>query len=308
MSIKAMIVLLLLLPAMALGQTSKIQAQWPEKDSWRAGEIVDLVVKIQHPLDTTLVMPEELGSSRFVPIDQTQTTVPSESGLRTEIKLKYGLFRPGIGTLGPLTFKVVDQNDQAEVLSTPEFKAKVLSNFENEEPTLSPPQPLASVWQDDYTLLWVAGGTLVALLGGLIGFYSRRRQRLDEEIYVPARPAHEVALEKLSALQSDTLLSDGLHMLFYVRMSEALREYLGRRFGFPGTELTTTEILERLESVEWPRGLELLDIKRILEHCDLVKFGGYLPTDTQANETLTRCFTVVELTKPIETAATEEAA
>lgn len=306
MSTKAMLMLLLLFPAVAFGQTTEIRTQWPEKDSWQAGDIVDLVVEIQHPLDTTIVMPETLGSSRFVPIDQTQTTVPSESGLRTELTLKYGLFRPGIGTLGPLTFKVVDQNDQANELSTPEFKVKVLSNFENEEPTFTPPQPLASVWQDDYTLLWVAGGTLVALLGGLIGFYSRRRQRFEEEVFVPSRPAHEVALEKLSALQADTLLSDGLHMLFYVRMSEALREYLGRRYGFPGTELTTTEILERLESVEWPRGLELHDIKRILEHCDLVKFGGYLPTDTQANETLKRCFTVVELTKPIDTQVKEE--
>jgi len=265
------------------------------------GEVIDVIVSINHPLDTMVLSPDKLGSSRWTHVSSTQLTSQFESGLRTQITLKFGMFRPGETTLRSHDFTVIDHADNAMRLQTPELSLKVISALEDDNRGFTAPLPLVPVWTKDYTFAWLAGIGFAGLFGVFLGLFWMRRQKLEIEEFVPDRPAHEVALEKLSALAGDKLVEDGLHMIFYVRMSEAIREYLGRRYGFPGTELTTTEILARLAHVDWPRGINTDEVRKILEHSDLVKFGGFIPGHEQAHETLRRCFTVVELTKIILT-------
>ena len=89
-------------------------------------------------------------------------------------------------------------------------------------------------------------------------------------------------------------------MIYYVRLSEALREYLGKIYGFPGTELTTFEIEQRVKDLKFPNGVAAEDIVSLLQHCDVVKFGGVEPSRAQAADALRRAFSIVELTKPKE--------
>jgi hypothetical protein len=166
-------------------------------------------------------------------------------------------------------------------------------------PTLRAARPPVPIWVDDYRLLWAAGGAVSLLLLALLALFALRRRPVAEEPAAPVvlRPADEVALEKLRALAKSRYLESGEYMIFYVRMSEAVREYLGRRYGFPGLELTNAEILDRLRAVQWPVGLELRDIARWLDHCDFVKFSGAQPATEQAREHLKKAFTLVELTR-----------
>ena len=60
------------------------------------------------------------------------------------------------------------------------------------------------------------------------------------------------------------------------QVSDALREYLGRRYGFDGLESTTDEVLRTLERVR-PHQLSLSGVSLLLDQCDLVKFARAVP-------------------------------
>ena len=59
----------------------------------------------------------------------------------------------------------------------------------------------------------------------------------------PPRPPEEVAFEKLEAAERSGWLEEGEVKLFHVAVSEAVREYLGGRYGFDSLEQTTEELL-----------------------------------------------------------------
>ena len=63
----------------------------------------------------------------------------------------------------------------------------------------------------------------------------------------PPRPPWDVALEELDEVRHAGLLEVERYGEYFDRMSDALRRYLGARFGFDGLESTTDEILAALK-------------------------------------------------------------
>ena len=71
----------------------------------------------------------------------------------------------------------------------------------------------------------------------------------------------------------------------YLAMSEILRAYIGRRYGFPALDLTTEEI--RRDLVARPDAAHASDLVcGWLERSDLVKFAGYDATPDEARQAL----------------------
>jgi len=258
------------------------------------GAIENLVLQIQHPVGTTVVVESPPNTRRAQLIGQDSSTAPAGNELKTTLTLRYGFFRTGDTTLP--AFRVnVDSGGKTTHATTTPIQLSVMPVLAAGE-SLSAPQNPVEMWVDDYTLLWI-GGFLLFLLGlGLVFLFVRRRAKQVVEA-LPPRPPYEIAIEKLLGLESSGLLERGDYMVFYVRLSETLREYLGERYNFPGTELTTTEIALRLANVKWPLGMELSEVKNILGSSDLVKFGGMTPDVEQGKALLRRAISVVELTK-----------
>lgn len=263
------------------------------------GQPLQLEVVVEHSPDTLVVMPHALKNTRWNLLESNQSEVVTEGAITTTLSLNFAIFRPGQARLPSFALRVLAPDGTQKELHTEKVTVLARSAIEpGETPPFAPPRDPVAIWTTDYTVAWVSGFILGgALLGGLAVFAMRRRKLADE--IMPVRSAHEVALEKLRTLESGALLEQGEVMMYYVRMSEAIREYLGRRFDFPGTELTTAEInaeLTRLKS-RWPRGIALEDVKRWLEHCDFVKFSGSAPSTDAARNSLERAFGIVELTR-----------
>lgn len=120
---------------------------------------------------------------------------------------------------------------------------------------------------------------LIALLAAVAGVWLWRRRRGEgEESAPPAppRPAHEVALGDLEALERSGLLVEGRVKDYHVALSEIARRYVEQRFGVPALEMTTREIRAGLAASSAPadfgRGLG-----PVLDRCDLVKFAKVRP-------------------------------
>jgi LPXTG-motif cell wall-anchored protein len=161
--------------------------------------------------------------------------------------------------------------------------------------------------------LWVLLGLLVLALA--LYFWRRRRRRSVPAVaIVDRRPCDVIALEALADLRASGLARRGDLMGHYVRLTDIVRPYLERRFGFPAVDQTTGEILATVGPVlghEDPvRAAELeRELERLLNSADLVKFAKAEPAAALAEGEIDRASDFVKATAPrrvlpVETAAT----
>jgi hypothetical protein len=123
----------------------------------------------------------------------------------------------------------------------------------------------------------------------------------------PPRPPWEVALEKLDEVRHAGLLETGRFSEYFDRVNDALRSYLGARYGFDGLESTTDEIMHAMAAV--PHfGLALPEILGFLQDCDLVKFANMTPTDEECTKALDAGERIVRATMPKEQTLSQQIA
>lgn len=148
-----------------------------------------------------------------------------------------------------------------------------------------PPLPQREVWTAAKN---VALGALVALpLGALLAFLLvlwNRRERVAPPP-PPPRPAWDIALEAFKRLRKLKLLEQGRTREHYAQVSQAVRQYLGERYGFDGLESTTSEMLQELSRVR-PSIAPLADILAFLQRADLVKFANLTPEVAECQNAL----------------------
>lgn len=271
----------------------------PPEAAVQLGQPIDLTLSVAHPPNVTVTLPDSFGTGRWELLSSTAKTIEAEKQWTTVLDLRFAVYRPGETTLEPFPIDLVGTRGEGRIYSEP-VTVTVLSALEavDGEPGFAAPRAAVPVWVEDHSLALALGFGGLSLLLGFFFFWYRRRTELAAPA-PPPRPPHEVALARLGELAADDLVERGEHMLFYVRLSETIREYLGRRYGFKGVEMTTTEILDALDrsGVDWPPAVSRDDIADFLLHCDAVKFGGFVPSAQVASEKLRRAFTVVESTK-----------
>ena len=131
---------------------------------------------------------------------------------------------------------------------------------------------------DVLTLLpWLVG--ILLLAGVAYRLWRWSGGRAPDSILAPAgppRPAHELAYEAFRTLEAERLPERGEIKTFHIRASDIVRTYVEGRFGVDALEMTTGEVLDGLRG----HGIDeevLLDFRRLLQRCDLVKFARDRP-------------------------------
>lgn len=226
--------------------------------------------------------------------------------------------KPGRHTmiLPPLPIAVARANGEIATVCTnahPILVEDPIANVPDAQPKDNPP-PL--VQREEWTALKRAltWGSLGLLLGALLFWlvWKKIHQPKPPPPPPPPRPPWEVALERLDEVRHAGLLEVRRYGEYFDRVSDAVRGYLGARFGFDGLESTTDEILAalrkqgagfvRLEGGAGPApGVPLDEIARFLRECDLVKFANLTPTSEQCATAIEIGELIVRKTMPIAT-------
>jgi hypothetical protein len=161
----------------------------------------------------------------------------------------------------------------------------------------------------DLTLVYIGSGAAGVLVAALVLFLVRRawrRRRREVLARLPEavqRSAHDEAIARLNELEASGALDVEDRKPAYLLMSEILREYIGRRFGFPALDLTTFEI--RRELAARPGGPAAADlVSGWLERADLVKFAGYEASADEARQALYDARIFIDRTRAAAEAAT----
>lgn len=119
---------------------------------------------------------------------------------------------------------------------------------------------------------------VVAVLLALLRYIRMRREQRDFFGHsLVKEPAHIVALRKLEKLRGEKLWQSGKEKAYYTGITDALREYIEKRYGFGAMEKTSTEIIEALgeKSID---GRIFANLSEMFRTADLVKFAKYIPS------------------------------
>jgi hypothetical protein len=142
----------------------------------------------------------------------------------------------------------------------------------------APPPPLP--WP------WLAGGAVfLVLLVMAVTVMVRRRTGIAEP-GAPSLPAHAVALTALAQIRHQGLIEERQSAEFHLRLSQILRSYVVWRFDASALTQTTEEFVAATAYIEPLSGERGDMVTRLLAHCDLAKFAGWISAPTAMAEAL----------------------
>jgi hypothetical protein len=243
---------------------------------------------------------------------------PEKAGDRWKMVDTYTLstFTPEDYTIPPLKVPITLPTGATQELTTQPIAIKVKSILPEDEKEfelrdLKSPIPVYSGILTGRVIA-VAAGVLI-LLALVYGIWRWRHRSSSGPItVVPPKPEDEVALGRLSALKAmlDSLgeePSQETCHAFGLELSEALREYLERRYAFGALEMTTGEIraelpgrITRSQPFMQPKGPSMCGpIIEVLDHTDLLKFAKAVLSKTSLSDLLDRTISIVEATRVV---------
>jgi hypothetical protein len=261
------------------------------------GEPFVLAVEVRHSPKETYAMPPHLDLGDFGVRDH-KIEEHGDDPKVTVLRLTLQGFATGDRTI-PTIRLAVDEPSGPHQLEIPPQKIKVTGVIDDSQ---GPPQ----MKEDSRALLtryhwvtWPLWLLLIAVMGGAAWFISKRYQAraAAAKPAKPRLPAFEEAMERLHALEAENLIAKGERQAFYFRLSEIVRDFVGRRYGFESLEMTTNELLQTLRQRATP-GLDYDGLAQVLRESDFVKFARRDPSDGECKTALDVARTLILRARP----------
>jgi hypothetical protein len=296
------VALSLLTPTFALAQEPSIALDAPLETT--LGDPIDVIVTVNTAASNEAAVPEQTFEP-FEILGKKLNVEPSPDGKSKTITFELQLvcFEVGVHELGPVRVRITSIAGELSELESNTVSLEVHSLLANEpDPELKPPTAPVIVEQDDYRLLIVLGALLAIALGALLGWLFMRwwhKRDRPEPAPPPPPPPWETALAELRELElrRDAAIAEGRTDQWVDAVSDSIRAYLGRRFGFHGLESTTDEIAEQLVRAK-SLTIEPQDAVGFLGQCDLVKFAKASLADEASRTLIDEALALIDHTRP----------
>lgn len=129
----------------------------------------------------------------------------------------------------------------------------------------------------------------------LLGRYHDNKPILRRVTIAPKLPPHQVALQEIDRIKEEKSWQRDDPKLYYTELTDALRSYMEERFGFNAKEMTSDEIIERLN--EQPDKEWINELRALFIMSDLVKFAKYKPLINESDMHLINAIEFINKTK-----------
>lgn len=292
----------LLLPTIALAQAPSIALDAPLETT--IGDAIEVILTVSAAASDDVAVPEQ-SFEPFEILSKRVTIAPSPDGTSKTFTFELELlcFETGIQELGPIRVRVTSASGDLVELDSNSSQVEVRSLLANEpDAQLKPPSEPAVIEQDDYRLLMILGALLALALGALLAWlFMRWWQKRDrpEPAPPPPPPPWETAFAELRALERDrpSAIAEDRTEQWVDAVSDSVRAYLGRRFGFHGLESTTDEIAAQLD-LATSLAIAPVEVIGFLGQCDLVKFAKASLADDASHGLIDDALALVDRTRP----------
>ncbi len=285
-----------------------------EPGQMAVGDRARLVIEVEHEAAASVAWPAPETLGPFEVLEQRVDEPRVEGGRAvSSIELVLTAFELGELEVPVLEVDVVGADGNVVTLATEPAPVTVASVGLDEGGDIRAIKGPLDIPLSVLALLpWLAGMALLAGMGYWLWRRSRGR-RPDSRLAPdpPPRPPHEIAYEAFRTLEAERLPDRGAIKTFHIRASDIVRAYVEGRFGVDALEMTTAEVLDGLRGQDVDEE-PLLDFRRLLERCDLVKFAKDRPAPARCREVIPLGRSLVDRTRvavpPAEPAADAEPA
>jgi hypothetical protein len=262
----------------------------------------DIGKQVYCPLPAENLMP---GVEILTPLSEPDSTIV-DNKLTIKQDIRVTSFDSLLYLLPP--FMVIDQTDTvysnqvALKVSTVPVNVDAPDEFFDIKDVWKPPFVLA----DYYPLIF---GILIALVVLFLIWYVVKRLRSKKSL-VPFRkiepelPPYDEAIRELDKIKQQKLWQHGRSKEYYTQVTDTLRHYMWRRYGFNAMEMTSHEILEVMREKNDDRAIYDM-LKQILRLADFVKFAKLHPLPDENDLSMANAYRFVSHTKPAEIAQPE---
>lgn len=131
------------------------------------------------------------------------------------------------------------------------------------------------LWSEWSPLFWLS---LLAVVFASCCYYLFLRLRDNKPIisrirFVKRLLPHQKAMQSIERIKNEAREGEEDQKVYYTQLTQTLREYLEERFGISAMEMTSSEIIFRLQQEEDQAKID--ELRRVFETADLVKFAKY---------------------------------
>ena len=153
-----------------------------------------------------------------------------------------------------------------------------------------------------HLLPYFISGIVILGFGTILLWYSLQKRRQPLPPPVPDKNdtplAHEVAYEKLAAIETSDWLKHGDMETYHTQIAYVLRQYIDAHYQIPALELTTTGLLQAMLNAEIAAPY-IEKTQQVLTNCDMVKFATYQPELSEASARIADARWIVDETKSL---------
>ena len=166
-------------------------------------------------------------------------------------------------------------------------------------------------WSDWSLLFWLS---VLMLLLMAVGYYLYLRLRDNKPIITRIRIVkrllpHQKAMREIEQIKADKMQNAENPKEYYTKLTDTLRKYIEDRYGFNAMEMTSSEIIERLERAltDDAQSAETMkaELRQLFTTADLVKFAKYSTMINENDANLVSAIDFINQTK-LENVPTEE--
>ena len=167
------------------------------------------------------------------------------------------------------------------------------------------------LWSDWSLLFWLSVLMLVLMA---VGYYLYMRLRDNKPIITHIRIVkrllpHQKAMKEIEQIKADKMQNSENPKEYYTKLTDTLRKYIEDRYGFNAMEMTSSEIIERLEKALTDDTKDAAtmkaELRQLFTTADLVKFAKYSTMINENDANLVSAIDFINQTK-LEDMPTEE--
>ena len=160
-------------------------------------------------------------------------------------------------------------------------------------------------WSEWRLPFWLS---VLMLLLLVLALYLRQRLYDNKPIIVSVRIIkkvlpHQRAMKEIEQMKADHMMVSEDQKAYYTKLTDTLRKYIEERFGFNAMEMTSAEIIAKLQE-EGDRKM-IDELRELFTTADLVKFAKYSTLINENDSNLVNAIEFINTTK-IENQPTEE--
>ncbi|MEG2318802.1 MAG: hypothetical protein RSB85_08215, partial [Rikenellaceae bacterium] len=272
------------------------------QDTMMIGDQPTITVTVDKDIAQIIAFPEFDGeiAPNIELIEQSKIDTLKQDKRRERLTriYKFTTFEAGNYSIGGFPVMYIDKNivDTIYSLDSIRFFVKTIAidTTKDEIYTVKAPLKMPITWAEIQKYVWFS---LLGLLILAALYYVIKRLRQNKSLLPqkPKLPPHILAINELEKIKKENLWQSGKVKLYYTRVTDVIRDYLGERFGVNAKEMTTDEILSIMEEQISKKGKDYQMLQELLRLSDLVKFAKLEPSPMDNQSAFDNAYYFIEV-------------